>query len=70
MANRTTGEGYVYVLVNPSMQGKVKIGQSDNVERRLKQLSRHAGVPEPFKLFYKRFFENQQIVFPKISQAT
>src|SRR5712691_3471892 len=39
----------IYVLTNEAMPGLVKIGRrTDNVETRIAQLTRHAGVPLPF----------------------
>ena len=42
----------IYVLTNPAYPNHVKIGKTDNLERRVKDLSRHSGVPEPFEVFY------------------
>lgn len=40
---------FVYCFTNPEMPDLVKIGKTDNVEGRLKQLSGHAGVPVAFE---------------------
>ena len=40
---------FVYCFINPEMPDLVKIGKTDDVEGRLKQLSRHAGVPVVFE---------------------
>jgi hypothetical protein len=43
--------GVVYVLVNTSMPGLVKIGFTmDTAEARARELSSHTGVPTPFKV--------------------
>ena len=41
--------GSVYVFLNPSMPGLLKVGKSINPEERKKELRRHTGVPEPFE---------------------
>ena len=48
--------GYVYVLINPSMQGLVKIGKTkDSPENRAKQLSSETGIPTSFYVAYKKY---------------
>jgi hypothetical protein len=42
----------VYVFTNPSMKELIKIGRTENVEKRLKKLSSPTGVPEPFLCLY------------------
>ncbi|SDL82464.1 T5orf172 domain-containing protein [Paracoccus chinensis] len=42
----------VYVLVNEAMPGIVKIGRTNDLRRRLSELSRQSGVPAPFDVFY------------------
>ena len=44
----------VYVLSNPAMPEYIKIGRTtrDNLEKRIKDLSRPTGVPEAFVLLY------------------
>ncbi len=45
--------GYVYILVNKSMPGLVKIGQTTkSPEERAKELSSTTGVPTPFEVAY------------------
>ena len=50
---KTGSEGIVYVLVNPAMDGLVKIGKTarDSVEARLNELY-GTGVPVPFECVY------------------
>lgn len=54
--------GYVYVLVNPSMPGIVKIGMTTrNPEKRAAELSGVTGVPTPFILVYYTNFPNCEV---------
>jgi cold shock CspA family protein len=49
--------GYLYVLINPSMQGLVKVGRtSQDPEARAKELSSATGVPTPFVIVYHARF--------------
>ena len=41
----------VYIFINQSMPDMVKIGITDNVERRVKELSGSSGVPLPFECY-------------------
>lgn len=51
--------GYIYVMMNPSMQGIVKIGFTRRTpEERLEELSKATGVPTPFILVYKEHFND------------
>lgn len=51
--------GYVYVLMNPSLNKLVKIGKSTRTpEVRAQELSTATGVPTPFTVVYDCFFEN------------
>jgi len=51
--------GYVYVLMNPSMENLVKIGKSaKDPKDRAKELSSATGVPTPFVVVYDCYFEN------------
>ena len=51
------GQGYVYVMVNPSLPNMVKIGKTTkDPNDRAKELSATTGVPTPFMaIFYKPF---------------
>ena len=42
----------VYIFINQSMADMVKIGITDNVVRRVKELSGATGVPLPFECYY------------------
>ena len=51
--------GYVYVLMNPSMDNLVKIGKTTREpEERAKELSSTTGVPTPFVVVYDCYFES------------
>lgn len=51
--------GSIYVLVNPSIPGLVKVGKtSRDVEDRIKELSSATGVPSEFLLIYEQYFSN------------
>ncbi|MCK5535594.1 MAG: GIY-YIG nuclease family protein [Bacteroidales bacterium] len=52
-------KGYVYVLINPSLKGIVKIGKTTRTpEERAKELSLATGVPTPFIVAYECCFNN------------
>lgn len=49
--------GYIYVLINPSMEGLTKIGKTmRNPQHRVRELSNVTGVPTPFILAYDAYF--------------
>lgn len=49
--------GYVYLLINPSMEGLVKIGKTTrDPAGRARELSAATGIPTPFVLAYDAFF--------------
>jgi len=51
--------GYVYVLINPSMEGLVKIGKTtQDPTGRAKELSAATGVPTPFIVVFDAYFED------------
>ena len=58
--NKGNGPGYIYAMINPSMPGKMKLGYSDNVERRRKEHSRATPVPEPFIIYRHAYVENMK----------
>ena len=42
----------VYLLTNPRIPDLVKVGKTENLEQRVKDLSRHAAIPVPFEVHY------------------
>jgi len=51
--------GYVYVLMNPSMDNLVKIGKTErSPKERAKELSSTTGVPTPFVVVYESYFKS------------
>jgi cold shock CspA family protein len=51
--------GYVYVLINPSMEGLVKIRKTtQDPTGRAKELSAATGVPTPFIVVFDAYFED------------
>lgn len=44
--------GYVYVFTNPAFPDIVKIGRTNNVDKRLRSLSASSGTPLPFECAY------------------
>ena len=61
-------EGIVYILSNPSLPGLVKIGQTDNLQRRLSQLF-NTSVPTPFKCVYAKKVQNYKEVERKLHKG-
>ena len=54
-----SNKGYIYVLINPSLKGMVKIGKTTrDSEERAKELSNSTGVPTPFTVAYEVFVED------------
>ncbi|MEE0948376.1 MAG: GIY-YIG nuclease family protein [Bacteroidales bacterium] len=52
-------KGYVYVMINSSMNGLVKIGKTEKApEERAKELSTATGIATPFTVVYKRMFND------------
>ena len=45
------GNGYIYILTNPSFPDYVKIGYADDVESRVKQLNRSECTPYAFRIY-------------------
>jgi len=53
--------GFVYVLINPSMPGLLKIGRTNrSTDERLRELNVTA-VPTPFVLAYESFFDDSAL---------
>lgn len=48
--------GYIYILINKSLDGLIKIGSTTlGAEKRVKQLSSSTGVPTPFIVAYESY---------------
>jgi hypothetical protein len=61
------GAGFVYVMVNPSMPGQVKIGFTNRKpEARVAELSASTGVPTPFILVYWARFKSARVAERKV----
>jgi len=58
----------VYILTNEGMPEVVKIGITDNLERRVKELD-NTSTPLPFECFYAVEVENAQSIERKIHQG-
>lgn len=53
-SDEMNNKGYVYALINPSLEGMVKIGKTLRPpDERAKELSSSTGVPTPFYVAYK-----------------
>ncbi len=57
--------GIVYLLTNPVMDGLVKIGRTENLDARVRDLSGFSGIPVPFEVFYACTVEDA----PKVEAA-
>jgi hypothetical protein len=52
--------GYIYLMVNPSMPGMVKIGRTSNPPlHRAAELTAATGVPTPFTVAFELFVPDQ-----------
>lgn len=50
------GEGYIYLLTNPSMTGLIKIGKTTRSPKdRAKELGNGTGIPTPFQVIFEAF---------------
>ena len=56
--------GFVYIMSNPAFPGLLKIGRSrkDPTIDRVNELSLSVGVPQPFKVEYSAFVENNELL--------
>ena len=51
--------GYIYILINPSMEGLIKIGKTTRcVKDRASELSKSTGVPTHFIVAYETNVKN------------
>lgn len=62
-------KGYLYILTNASIPGKVKIGRTErNPEDRRKEISAATGVPTPFNLIHSAYFEDCHFAEKKLHE--
>jgi hypothetical protein len=66
--------GYVYILINASMPGLVKIGQTSHApEDRARKLSQDTGVPVPYMVAYEEelvyYEEAEQEIHKRLSRS-
>jgi hypothetical protein len=60
----------VYILINESMPGLIKIGRtSTSVLQRMSELNRHAGIPLPFECFYAARVNDSDFVEKRLHEA-
>lgn len=51
--------GYIYILINPSLDGMIKVGRTTrDPQERARELSRATGVPTAFRVAYESFVED------------
>lgn len=62
--------GYIYILINPTLNGLVKIGKTSKTsEERAKELSSATGVPTQFMVAYDEFFEDIDIAENRVHEV-
>ena len=62
--------GYVYILVNTSMPGLIKIGKTQrDCHKRAREISDATGVPTPFTVVYKLSSEKYEWLESKLHNA-
>ena len=59
----------IYILTNEAMPDLIKIGMTDNLDRRVRELSRASGVPLPFEVYYACEVERMTDVEPALHDA-
>ena len=63
-------DNIIYVLINESMPGYVKIGKTNNnLEQRVRELSTSTSIPLPFTVFYACIVKNAQFVEHQLHDA-
>ena len=62
-------KGTIYVISNPAMPDMVKIGKTDNLERRIKELSSPSGVPLAFECVVAKNVNNVDFAERKLHEA-
>lgn len=59
----------IYILINEAMPGYVKIGKTNNIEQRVRDLSASTSVPLPFTVFYACTVKNANFVEHQLHDA-
>ena len=66
-------EGYVYILINPVMPGIIKIGYTENMKRRLRDLDT-TGVPQPYEPYFsvktKKYQLLEKVIHRELDKLT
>ena len=63
--NNKIKNGIVYVMINEAMPGYVKIGKTNDLEQRIKDLD-NTSIPLPFECFYACTVKNMDFVETQI----
>ena len=58
----------VYILTNQSMPDTIKIGITDNLERRMKELD-NTSTPLPFECYYAVEVQDAKVIEKKIHEV-
>ncbi len=61
-------DNIIYILINESMPGYVKIGRTDNLEQRIRSLDT-TSIPLPFECFYACTVKNASFVEQQLHDA-
>ena len=59
----------VYILTNPILPNLVKIGRTSNLEKQIKSLSSHSGVPILFECYYACRVKDGQDIETRLNSA-
>ncbi len=59
----------IYILTNPAIPNLVKIGRTEDLERRVRDLSSHSAVPIPFEIYYACTVSDANIVERRIHEG-
>lgn len=66
-------KGYVYIFINPSMEGYIKIGHTKDLKRRLKDLDT-TGIPTAFEPYFAvrtaKYKELERVIHRELDKLT
>ena len=62
-------KGTIYVISNPAIPNMVKIGKTDNLERRIKELSSPSGIPLAFECVVAKTVNDMDFAEKKLHEA-